>query len=66
MERGAMPKRKVQRKRTIRRRPATRIVAVDLFCGAGGLTKGLEAAGIDVALGVDIDPSCEYPVWSKN
>lgn len=27
--------------------------AVDLFCGAGGLTRGLSRAGFDVALGVD-------------
>jgi DNA (cytosine-5)-methyltransferase 1 len=37
------------------------IAAVDLFCGAGGLTKGLEDAGIEVRLGVDLDPACEYP-----
>ncbi len=29
------------------------IVAVDLFCGAGGLTCGLKRAGIKVALGID-------------
>lgn len=29
--------------------------AVDLFCGAGGLSLGLSAAGFDVILGVDID-----------
>lgn len=38
------------------------ITAVDLFCGAGGLTYGLEAAGVNVALGVDIDPACAYPI----
>lgn len=37
------------------------ISAIDLFCGVGGLTKGLEKAGIDVRLGVDIDPACSYP-----
>ena len=42
------------------------IVAVDLFCGAGGLTHGLELAGIDVRLGVDVDPSCEYPFSANN
>lgn len=42
------------------------IVAVDLFCGAGGLTHGLERAGIDVRLGVDVDPSCEHPFSSNN
>jgi len=35
--------------------------AVDLFCGAGGLTKGLQNSGIDVRLGVDVDPVCAYP-----
>ncbi|MBS1895552.1 MAG: DNA cytosine methyltransferase [Actinobacteria bacterium] len=38
-----------------------RIVAVDLFCGAGGLSFGLQKAGIAVAAGVDIDPACRYP-----
>lgn len=38
-----------------------KVYAVDLFCGAGGLTKGLEDAGIDVRIGIDIDPACEYP-----
>ena len=33
--------------------PALR--AIDLFCGAGGFTTGLKAAGFDVRLGVDID-----------
>ena len=43
-----------------------KITAIDLFCGAGGLTKGLEKAGIDVRLGIDIDPSCEYPYTANN
>lgn len=42
------------------------IYAVDLFCGAGGLTHGLERAGIDVRLGVDIDPACEHPFSANN
>ena len=37
------------------------INAVDIFCGAGGLTYGLNKAGVNVQLGVDIDPACEYP-----
>lgn len=41
--------------------PRVNTVAVDLFCGAGGLTFGLERAGIHVALGVDVDPLCSYP-----
>lgn len=42
------------------------IQAVDLFCGAGGLTKGLENAGINVSLGIDIDPICAYPYEANN
>ena len=29
--------------------------AIDLFCGAGGLTQGLRRAGWDVVLGIDVD-----------
>lgn len=42
------------------------IEAVDLFCGAGGLTRGLEQAGINVSLGIDIDPQCAYPYEANN
>lgn len=42
------------------------IYGVDLFCGVGGLTHGLRLSGIDVRLGVDIDPACEYPYVSNN
>ncbi len=42
------------------------ISAVDLFCGAGGLTRGLEKAGISVRLGVDLDPACTYPYEANN
>lgn len=34
--------------------PMKRIKALDLFCGAGGLTRGLMDAGIDVVCGIDI------------
>ena len=41
--------------------PGTRgITAIDLFCGVGGLTQGLGRAGIDVVVGVDLDPACRY------
>jgi DNA (cytosine-5)-methyltransferase 1 len=43
-----------------------RINAIDLFCGAGGLTRGLEAASINVVTGIDIDPACEYPFTANN
>lgn len=45
--------------------PGKKVYAIDLFCGAGGLTKGLEIAGLDVRLGIDIDKECEYP-YLKN
>ncbi|MEU8020957.1 DNA cytosine methyltransferase [Micromonospora haikouensis] len=40
---------------------AVRISAVDLFCGVGGLSYGLQEAGIHVAAGVDLDRTCDYP-----
>ena len=47
--------------------PANPLVcAVDLFCGAGGLTRGLEDSGIDVTLGVDVDSVCRYPYTYNN
>ena len=42
------------------------VCAVDLFCGAGGLTRGLEESGINVALGVDVDSVCEFPYTHNN
>ena len=36
-------------------------VAIDLFCGAGGLSYGLQQAGIEIDAGIDIDPACQYP-----
>ncbi len=47
-------------------RAGSSLSAVDLFCGAGGLTRGLEESGIDVALGVDIDSACQYPYTYNN
>ena len=38
---------------------------VDLFCGVGGLTKGLSNAGLDVCAGFDIDPTCRF-AYSEN
>ena len=42
----------------------TRPLALDLFCGGGGVAEGLIAAGFDV-VGVDIDRRCArpYPGW---
>lgn len=43
-----------------------RIEAIDLFCGVGGLTKGLEKANIDVKAGFDLDEECEFPYEENN
>jgi DNA (cytosine-5)-methyltransferase 1 len=42
------------------------VTAVDLFCGAGGLTYGLQQAGIHVTAGIDLDPACEFPFSHNN
>lgn len=36
----------------------TEYLAIDPFCGAGGLSLGLQSAGFDVAGGFDLDPIC--------
>ena len=40
--------------------------AVDLYCGAGGLTHGLIKAGVPVVAGIDIDPVCRFPFEYNN
>lgn len=40
--------------------------AVDLFCGIGGLTYGLQSSGIDVVAGIDLDASCKYAYEANN
>ncbi|MCV6609119.1 MAG: DNA cytosine methyltransferase [Campylobacterales bacterium] len=41
------------------------IKAIDFFSGAGGLTKGLQLAGIEVFAGVDFESSCKN-TYEKN
>lgn len=41
-------------------------VAVDLFCGIGGLTHGLIKSGVAVAAGIDMDYSCKYAYERNN
>lgn len=43
-----------------------RIEAIDLFCGAGGLTRGLLDAGIRVKAGFDIDGACKHAYERNN
>ena len=40
--------------------------AVDLFCGIGGLTHGVQKTGIDVVAGIDIDSTCKYAYEENN
>ena len=42
------------------------VSAVNLFCGAGGLTHGLISGGIDVRAGFDLDPACRFPFEANN
>lgn len=38
-----------------------RIIAVDVFCGAAGLSLGLQSSGIKIAAGIDLDAACRFP-----
>lgn len=42
------------------------IEAIDLYCGAGGLTCGLQQGKISVVAGVDLDPSCRFAFEENN
>lgn len=44
----------------------TPLAAIDLFCGAGGLTHGLIKAGIPVLAGFDIDKTCKFAYEHNN
>ncbi|MEI8395445.1 MAG: DNA cytosine methyltransferase [Rhodospirillaceae bacterium] len=51
---------------TIHKNNDIEIKAVDLFCGAGGLTHGLVRGGVNVVAGIDLDGSCRYPYETNN
>ena len=42
------------------------IEAIDLFCGAGGLSHGLARQGVKVVAGFDLDPACKYPYTANH
>lgn len=42
------------------------VACVDLFCGAGGLTHGLNSEGIRVVAGIDVDEACRHPFEANN
>jgi DNA (cytosine-5)-methyltransferase 1 len=46
--------------------PGSALKAVDFFCGAGGMTCGMKQAGIEVLVGIDIDPSCKETYENNN
>jgi len=48
------------------KKKALKIEAVDLFCGAGGLSFGLRKAGVKILAGIDFDPACQYPFEENN
>ena len=43
-----------------------KIEAIDLFCGAGGLTRGLLDAGVKVKAGFDVEESCRFAYEENN
>lgn len=57
---------KYRRSKSSRRYGAVSVTGADLFCGAGGLTRGLVDAGISMAAGYDIDKACQHPYEHNN
>ncbi len=43
-----------------------KVAAIDLFCGIGGLTKGVSNSGIKVIAGIDIDSESQFAYESNN
>lgn len=43
-----------------------KVNAIDLFCGVGGLTRGLLDAGVNVLAGVDLDATCQFAYEINN
>lgn len=42
------------------------LLAFDFFCGVGGLTRGLQNAGMNVVAGIDIDSTCKESYETNN
>ena len=61
-----MPRSHTDRKRLAERVQHSPISAVDLFCGAGGLTHGLMTSGIRVEAGIEIDEQAEHAFRTNN
>ncbi len=43
-----------------------KVAAIDVYCGCGGATRGLLDAGIDVRVGVDVEPSLKDTYEQNN
>jgi DNA (cytosine-5)-methyltransferase 1 len=43
-----------------------RVGVIDIFCGVGGLTHGLQQAGLKVIAGIDSDLTCKYAYERNN
>ncbi len=43
-----------------------KIKGIDLFCGVGGLSHGLNKAGINIVAGIDIDEECRFAYEMNN
>lgn len=43
-----------------------KLVAIDLFCGVGGITHGFVREKIQVVAGIDNDPTCKYSYEHNN
>lgn len=42
------------------------VAVVDVFCGIGGLTKGMQNVGLKVVAGIDYDKTCSYAFEENN
>jgi DNA (cytosine-5)-methyltransferase 1 len=38
-----------------------KVAGIDVYCGAGGLSCGLQRAGIRIVAGIDVDRACTFP-----
>lgn len=50
----------------VKKKEVSLVKAIDLFCGAGGLTHGLIKSGINVIAGYDIEESCKFAYEYNN
>jgi len=43
-----------------------KIAVIDVFCGIGGLTRGMQEAGLRVVAGIDFDKTCDFAFEHNN